>query len=176
MTEDAESLLATAAQARRDGRLDEAFRAYEGAADLSRGAGSEHRLVRALSGLGQIERDRGALDRAQRQYEAALDVSRGLGHPLLVATMARHLGDVYRENGLSERAEPLLAEAVKLYRGSLDTKVLDLANAIRPLALLLTAKGDAGAARPLWQEARALYSSIHVTAGVSECDANLPAT
>ena len=176
MTEDAENLLTTAAQARRDGRLDEAFRAYEGAADLSHGIGSEHRLVRALSGLGQIERDRGVLDRSQRQYEAALDVSRGLGHPLLVATVARHLGDVYRENGLGERAEPLLTEAVMLYRGSLDTKVLDLANAIRPLALLLAARGDAGAARPLWQEARALYSAINVTAGVSECDANLSAT
>lgn len=176
MTEDVESLLIAAARARRDGRLDEAFHAYEGAADLSRGVGAEHRLVRALSGLGQIERDRGALDRAQRHYEAALDVSRTLDQPFLVATTARHLGDVYRENGLSERAEPLLAEAVELYRGSLDTKVLDLANAIRPLALLLTSRGDAGAARPLWQEARALYSAINVTAGVSECDANLPAT
>jgi len=96
-----------------------------------------------------------------------------MGHPLLVATTARHLGDIYRKSGLSGQAESLLTEAIKLYRDNLDTKVLDLANALRPLALLLVSRGDTSAARPLLQEARVLYAAINVAAGVSECDAQL---
>ena len=46
-------------------------------------------------------------------------------------------------------------EAIELYRGNVSCTPLDLANAIRPLAML--------------EEARALYASVDVQAGVAEC-------
>jgi len=56
MTEDLESLLETGAQARRDGRLDDAFHAYQRVADLSRDVGSEHCLVRVSTPLKSVPR------------------------------------------------------------------------------------------------------------------------
>jgi hypothetical protein len=100
------------------------------------------------------------------------------GDPLEVAGVARHLGDIHRETGRVDLAELLLAEAVGLYRSSRETKVLDLANALRPLALLRAGRGDRASAAPLWREARVLYAAIEVGEGVAECDRNLrePAT
>src|ERR1700720_3278617 len=58
----------------------------------------------------------------------------------------------------------------KLYRSNLDTKLLDLANTVRPYALLNEEQGNLDSARKLWEEARHLYGSLRVEAGVSECD------
>ena len=127
----------------------------------------------ALTERGKTERDRGHLVQAQRHYADALALSRCQNSSLRTAHIARHLGDIYRENGLALQAEPLLTEAISLYRQSLHTRVLDLANAIRPLALLRTAQGDANSARQLWQEAQVLYSAINVEAGVAECSGHL---
>jgi len=132
-----------------------------------------NREVAALTAQGQAERDHGRLAQAARRYADALALSRSQNVPLRTAHIARHLGDIYRESGLAQQAEPLLAEAISLYRQNFDTKVLDLANAIRPLALLKTAQGDANSARQLWQEAQILYSAVNVEAGVSECSEHL---
>jgi tetratricopeptide (TPR) repeat protein len=130
-------------------------------------------FILALSGLGQIERDRGNLDTAQRNYADALTNCRSYGDPLLTAHTARHLGDIYRENRLAEQAEPLLTEAIAVYRQNLNTKILGLANAIRPLALLRTEQRKNDDARQLWSEARALYSALQLEAGISECSLQL---
>lgn len=169
----AEELISDGQKARRERRLDDAFRAYQESAELSRVQGLEQCLILALSGLGQIACDRGSLDTAQQYYAEALTVCRSCGEPLIIAHTARHLGDVYRENGLPEQAEPLLKEAIAIYRQNLNTKILDLANAIRPLALLRTKQGKDDDARQLWNEALALYSAINVSAGVSECSVQL---
>jgi tetratricopeptide (TPR) repeat protein len=125
---------------------------------------------------GTQARREGRLDEAAQHYALALIESRAHGEKLRTAHIARHLGDIHRENGLSGEAEPLLKEAVEIYRSSLDTKVLDLANALRPLALLHDSLGDHRSAQELWQEARALYSAIGVADGVSECDSHLNAS
>ena len=132
-----------------------------------------NREVAALARQGQAERDRGNLAQATRHYADALALCRSQDFPLQTAHISRHLGDIYRESGLVQQAERLLAEAISLYRQNLDTKVLDLANAIRPLALLKTVQGDADSARRLWQEAQILYSAVNVEAGVSECSGHL---
>jgi tetratricopeptide (TPR) repeat protein len=173
MPEDAAHLIASAVRARREQRLDDAYRAYQEAAEISRSNGLEKHLIPALVGLGQIERDRGRLDQAQRHYADALALCRHLGDPLVIAHTARHLGDIYRESGLTDQARTLLTEAIAIYRHDLDTKVLDLANAIRPLALLMVETGDVDVARPLLQEALALYSALNLTAGVAECSDQL---
>jgi tetratricopeptide (TPR) repeat protein len=173
MSDNSLNHIAAGAQARREGRLDDAYHAYEQAAETSRASGEDQCLITALAGLGQIERDRGHIEQAQQHYVDALALCRRQDRPLRTAHIARHLGDLYRVSGLAQQAEPLLTEAVLLYRQNLDTKVLDLANAIRPLALLKTAQGDVEGARPLWQEAQVLYSSVKVEAGATECSAQL---
>lgn len=117
----------------------------------------------------------GRLDVAAEHYAAALSLARSQGHPLLIAHVARHLGDLHRQNGLESKAERLLEEAIAIYRSSLDTKVLDIANALRPLALLRTSLGNKDSAQELWQEARNLYSVVGVAEGVAECDRYLTA-
>lgn len=169
----AEELVAQAQKARREGRPEDAFRAYQKSSELSRFQGLEHCLVLALSGLGQVERDRGNLDTAQPHYADALTTCRSCGEPLPTAHTARHLGDIYRENGFAQQAEPLLKEAITMYRQDLNTQILDLANAIRPLALLRTEQRKNEDARQLWSEALALYSALELSAGVSECSLQL---
>lgn len=125
---------------------------------------------------GAQARREGRLAAAAQHYAAALAASRDHGEKAHVAYVARHLGDIHRENGLNSEAELLLEEAVEIYRSRLDTKVLDLANALRPLALLQDSLGDHRSAQALWQEARALYAAIRVTDGVRECDEHLEAS
>ena len=50
---------------------------------------------------------------------------------------------------------------------------LDVANAVRPLAILSEEAGDTEAARRLWEEARDLYEACGVQAGVDECSERL---
>jgi tetratricopeptide (TPR) repeat protein len=120
----------------------------------------------------QAHRD-GHLDAAAGHYGVALTMARAQGEPLLIAHIARHLGDIYRKNGRNDKAEPLLKEAIAIYRSNLGTKVLDIANALRPLALLYTALGNKHSALELWQEARTFYLAIGINEGVAECDSYL---
>jgi hypothetical protein len=129
--------------------------------------------LEVLLSAGVQARREGRLDAAAQHYAAALVVSRAHGEKLRTAHIARHLGDIHRESGLGSEAGPLLREAVEIYRCNLDTKVLDLANALRPLALLLDSLGDHRCAHELWQEAKTLYAAIDIADGVSECESHL---
>lgn len=171
MSEHPFDLIALAARARREQRLDDAYAAYRQAADAADADAHEDVLVAALTGLGRIERDRGFGDLARQHYADALVLCRRGADALLTAHVAGHLGDIERENGATDRAAPLLAEAVAMYHGNLDTKVLDLANAIRPLALAKAALGDVDGAGALWREAQVLYAAVGVSAGTDECGA-----
>jgi hypothetical protein len=71
------------------------------------------------------------------------------------------------------QAEPCFNEALGIYRQEEKTHDLDLANAIRPLAILKESVGDASTAAPLWEEARSLYESLGIQEGVSECSKHL---
>jgi hypothetical protein len=73
-----------------------------------------------------------------------------------------------------EFAEPCYVEALALYRSSGHTAPsLDLANAIRPLAILRERVGNVDEAILLWREARDLYLAVNVRAGVAECSKHL---
>ena len=69
-------------------------------------------------------------------YEEAVSLFREVGEPLVLAHVIRHLGDVYHEQGCPELAEPCYHEALGLYRSHDGGSSLDLANAIRSLAVL----------------------------------------
>ncbi len=57
-------------------------------------------------------------------------------------------------------AQPLYEKALALYRSNLQTKVLDLANTVRPYALLNEGLEKLDVATQFWQEARNLYASL----------------
>ena len=108
-----------------------------------------------------------------RNYEEAAVIYREEGDILKLAHTIRHVGDIYRNLGKQELAEPCYGEALELYRANKKTAPLDLANAIRGYALLKHDQGEVQQAKSLWQEARDLYASVNVEAGVAESSRRL---
>ena len=137
MGDRAHRLMEQAAQARREGRLADAKRGWTEAVSLCRHTGSRHDLITTLKGLGQIERELQNGDAALALYEEAVTLSLVAREPLLLAHTIRHLGDIHLDAERLELAERCYDEAVALYReNAKQTAALDLANAIRPLAIL----------------------------------------
>jgi len=129
------------------------------------------RLARAeeLRRRGELARRHdGAM--ARLCYEEAVVLFRELEEPLVLAHSIRHLGDVYLEQGRPDLAEPCYHEALGLYRSHEDDSSLDLANAVRSLAVLRWEQ-----ARMLWEEVRALYTSLSIEAGIKESTARVAA-
>jgi len=142
---------------------------------LAREKGDETRLGHLLARLGQIERDLGNAAAAIDCYSEAAAIARENGSPLQLAHRLRHIGDILLDAGEPEAAEPFFEEALAIYRGCADTPPLDLANAVRPLALLRERQGRAEEAKALWAEARLLYDQAGIGAGASESAARLAA-
>jgi tetratricopeptide (TPR) repeat protein len=124
---------------------------------------------------GRRARREGRLEEALSFYERAAVAYRSGGDSLRLAHTIRHAGDIHRQAGRPDLAEPLHREALALYRSQPDPPRLDLANAIRPLALLEERAGRSGEARRLWAEARELYAACGVTDGVAESSRRLAA-
>ena len=159
--------------ARRAGRSADARREFGAAADLARRCGSKRLLVPALKGVAQIERDTGNPAAAVPLYEEAVSDCRAIGDRVLLAHTLRHLGDVQQDLDRFALAEACYREALALYRASDSTRPLDLANAVRPFALLKERAGQHTEARELWTEAQRLYTSVNARAGVEECTSHL---
>jgi tetratricopeptide (TPR) repeat protein len=159
--------------ARREQRPADARRAFGEAAELARRCGSKQLLVPALKGLAQIERDTGNTAAAVPLYEAAVAESRAIGDPVLLAHTLRHLGDVHQDLDQFARAESLYSECLALYRENRSARPLDVANAVRPYALLKERTGRIAEARELWTEAHRLYSSVNARAGIDESASHL---
>jgi tetratricopeptide (TPR) repeat protein len=120
---------------RRAGRSADAHRLFTQAVAVSRRVGSSAVLVRALKGLGQIERDHGNGDAALPLYEEAVRICRAEGGALRLAHTVRHLGDIHQDAARFDLAEPCYREALAIYRCQRRTNPLDLANAVRPFAI-----------------------------------------
>lgn len=168
MPERARVLIEQAAQARRSGRLLDAHRDFLEAVTLARQAGTPHDLIQALKGLGQIERDLGRGDAARPLYEEAVAICRAEDDPLQLAHTVRHLGDIHQDAGRLDLAEPYYQEALTIYQGHPRTAPLDLANTLRPFAILLESLGKTKPAIELWTEARNVYAALNVREGVAE--------
>jgi tetratricopeptide (TPR) repeat protein len=165
-----ETLLRQGYQARREDRLAEAKARFEEAVGLSRAADDSAMLARALTGLGQIERDLHEIAAALGHYEDAVSIYRTLDDPLVLAHTVRHVGDILRSQGKLELAAPCYGEALEIYRRHAETPPLDLANALRGYALLKASVGDKKVSAKLWQEAGVLYAAVGVEAGVAESE------
>jgi tetratricopeptide (TPR) repeat protein len=161
--------LERAAEARRSGHLADARRVSQEAVSLARtGEGPPHVLVRALKALGQIDRDLGDRESALSRYQEAVALCRELGEPRLLAHAVRHEGDIHREAGRTDRAVSCYDEALALYRSDRGTRSVDLANALRSMALLRESLGEGKEAERLWREAQSLYASKGIQTGVEE--------
>jgi tetratricopeptide (TPR) repeat protein len=166
------NLLAQARHARFENPADARQSLVEAVA-LARKAKDRLQLAQALTALGQIERDLHHADEALRHYEEAVALYRTADAPLKLAHTVRHLGDIHQDQEQLKLAEPCYDEALAIYRAHKETPPLDLANAIRGLALLKEAVGDTKKVRELWEEARDLYASVNVEAGVKESERRL---
>jgi tetratricopeptide (TPR) repeat protein len=169
----AAEMMEEADRARREHRLADARRDFAEALVLCRRTGERQDLLRALKGLGQIERDLGRVAAARPLYEEAVALCRETEDPLVLAHTVRHLGDIHRDAARMDLAEPCYQEALALYRSTERTATLDLANAVRPLAILKEAVGSTEEARQLWREARDLYTVAAVEEGAVECSQRL---
>ena len=113
------------------------------------------------------------LSAARAHYAKAAEIFREEENHLAYAHTIRHIADMFLDEAKHAEARPLYEEALEIYRGSLDTKLLDLANTVRPYALLNEAIGNIDLAREHWQEARNLYASLRLDIGVEECGKHL---
>ncbi len=145
----------------------------EAAVALARRHDDPVALARALHGRANVERDRGRREVALRLYREAVPLCRRGDDPLVLAHTVRHLGDVLREMGDLEGAEPCYTEALALYRVHSSPPLLDVANAVRRMAILRETRDEREEARALWREARDLYREAGIEAGVSESSAHL---
>jgi len=173
MSDTSDQLIQQARQARRQGHLADAKRDLLEAVETCLRSGSRVELARALKDLGQIECDLDNYDAALQHYEEALALYRAEGDVLKIAHTVRHVGDIHRYEGRLTQAEKCYHEALNLYRNDPRTPLLDLANAIRPLAILKFDTGATDEARSLWEETRKLYTAVNVEAGVAESSRRL---
>jgi tetratricopeptide (TPR) repeat protein len=163
MSDRSRILMEQAKLKRRTGRLLDAYRDFTEAVTLCRQAEAPRDLVQALKGLGQIERDLGRGDAARPLYEEAVAICRDEDDALQLAHTVRHLGDIHQDAGRLDLAEPCYREALAIYRDHPRTGPLDLANTLRPFAILQEGLGKAAQAVDLWTEANHLYAALGQT-------------
>jgi tetratricopeptide (TPR) repeat protein len=173
MSSSSYELIRRAAQAKQENRLDDAKQDLLAAITFLRQESPDVDLAHALRSLGEIERKLHNHDAARQHYEEAVAIYRWHRDPLTLAHTIRHLGDVHHEARRLDLAEASYREALLLYRADPQTPSLELANAIRSMAVLLSETGERAQARSLWQEARELYAAVNVMEGVAESSARL---
>jgi tetratricopeptide (TPR) repeat protein len=122
--------------------------------------------IAELRARAEDERHRGNRSRAIELYRDVVALLRGKDEPLRLAHAIRHLGDVYFETGDGGAAENCYSEALQIYREHDAPNPLDLANAVRSMAVL---KDTAES----WDEARRLYEVAGVKEAVLECSRRL---
>jgi tetratricopeptide (TPR) repeat protein len=106
-------------------------------------------------------------------YERAADLARAANDMGQLAHAQRHVGDLRRELGQHRAAEAAASEAVAIYRRHDGAASLDLANAMRVLALAHESLGQSPSAVAAWREARSLYMAVGLLPGVHECDQHM---
>jgi tetratricopeptide (TPR) repeat protein len=164
--DDVRSLIRAGHQSRREGRTEDSKRSFQLAAELC-APGTQERAY-ALAGLAQIERDLAHDKAALAFYEQALHIHRSNGDLLHAAHTVRHIADIYRHDRNPEEARHRYDEALALYRKYPDPPPLDLANALRGLAILKEQTGNPEESAVLWREARELYAAAGVKLPSSE--------
>lgn len=125
--------------------------------------------VAPLLAKARAARRKGDSAAAYASQQAAIDQLRAAHDPRLPSAL-RHAVEMAVEAGLADEALADRTEMITLYRAMRDVVPLDLANAIRVVAVHAQAVGDRETARANWQEARSLYAELRVEEGVAEAD------
>lgn len=137
------------------------------AVEICRRVDAKRELSIALGKFGHVQDD----DEAKLAcYVEAVAVARECDDPLQLAHAVRHLGDVHRHAGSPEAAHACYDEALTLYRNADAPPTLDVANAVRPMAILQADLGNTGEALALWRKARDLYATVDIAEGVEEAE------
>jgi hypothetical protein len=110
---------------------------------------------------------------SEQAYAEAATLARAEDEASRLAHALRHVSDLARDRGAFELALSAAREAVGFYRAAPAGHSLDLANALRLQALALGALVQECEAAAAWREARDLYASQRVGAGVEECNRHL---
>jgi tetratricopeptide (TPR) repeat protein len=173
MSAEIDTILHAARQARNEQRLQDAKTALLDGLKHCRRVDAKDGLALTLKALGQVERDMGNPEVALPLYEEAVAIYRDQGQPLALAHTIRHVADIQQDLGRIELAEANYRQALAIYRAHPEASALDLANAIRGLAILTFDTGKNDEAKSLWQAARKLYASVNVQAGVNESSRRL---
>jgi len=166
-------LIDRALQHRRESNFDGAGREWAEVIKQAREENDLPTLIRGLNGMAQIERDQARNAEALTLYDEAVSLCRKHSDRLLLAHTIRHLGDVRRHLGQQQNAQACYEEALGIYRSEPRAKPLDVANTVRPFAILKEAMGDFEGARTFWREAQNLYQSLNIDPGVVECSKHL---
>ncbi|MFL9841027.1 hypothetical protein ABS767_08650 [Sphingomonas sp. ST-64] len=134
--------------------------------------------ARALTRQARLARDAGNLEWAQHDQQAAIALLRKAGDGHALARALRRAGDIFLAQGDQERAAAALAEAFVLYEASPDAGTLEIADAVRSVALLAEALGEPEQALMMWQDARERYAQAREAGGnpgLTEADTHIAA-
>ncbi len=134
--------------------------AFAQAVAAFRSAGSPSDLARALTRCAQVERDIRNYDAALQFQQEAVDLYRSCDKTASLAHAIRHYADILVAAGRCEDAAPFYREMLQLYEDSCEVPPLEMANAIRSVALHAELSGDAQQARRFWHDARARYENL----------------
>jgi tetratricopeptide (TPR) repeat protein len=173
MTDEFKERLAEGHRERQENRLSVSRAIFLDVVRKAAEEGDRPSLAEALGGLAEAEDGIGNCEAARHHYANAAALYRQIGPPTMLACTLRHEADLWMQTNRPAEAEPLYLEAEKVYRQTGEGSALDLAHTLRALALIREAKGDATAARTLWQEACEIYARLEVKEALAECDKKL---
>lgn len=154
-------------KARLDRRLEDARSSFREALKHCCGDDDPRLEAELHSELAYVERALHDVQSAEAHYRQATEMFRTLRDPLRTAHNMRHLADILRETGRSQQAAPYYSESIEFFRKSGEYP-LQLANALRGLALMQGDLKDFSGSLQSWAEAKALYQMVNVDAGVTE--------
>lgn len=154
-------------KARLDRRLEDARSLFKRALEQCCSEDDPRLEAELYAELAYVERALHDGQAAEDHYRQATEMFRILRDPLRTAHNMLHLADILRETGRPAEAAPLYSESIEFYRQSGEYP-LQLANALRGLALLQGDQKDFAGSIQSWAEAKALYQMVNVDAGVAE--------
>jgi len=172
MREDASDRLEEARRARNEGDSERALSIARDAVASAQRTGRGELVARGINMLAQCERDLRRPEAALSLYRQLEGLHRSDGNEAGLVHALRHIAEIEMERGDVESATPAIERSLAICR-RLRTAPLELANTLRVAGMVSERRGDDEDAASRWREARTLYESAGVEAGVAECDARL---
>ena len=162
-----EILIEQGRKARLERRLEDARSLFSEALEVCCSEDHPRMEAELHAELAYVERALHNVQAAETQYRQATEMFQTLGDQYRTAHNKRHLADILRETGRPLEAAPFYSESIDFYRKSGEYP-LQLANALRGLALMQGELKDFDGSLQSWAEAKALYQLVKVDAGAAE--------